>query len=223
MPVIDRRRHRGGRVAGRPWLSRGRLPRAAAAGLLMLAPRRRGDRARRPHRRRDREPDERPQRPPAVGSERRSRAGCRTSGSARRARGARRSDAHSSSTSVVQALLDGVADGDQGAVVAGVLPRADRAQPVLPAQGRPDHPSMGRAPHGRARTRGPHHSASRVLQSLRGYFLGVTIVAVFNAVVVGVGALVLGVPMAGTIAAHHVRRRLHPVPRAPGAPARSRC
>lgn len=41
----------------------------------------------------------------------------------------------------------------------------------------------------------------RVLGSLRGYFLGVTIVAVFNAVVVAVGAWVLGVPLVGTIAA----------------------
>ncbi len=41
---------------------------------------------------------------------------------------------------------------------------------------------------------------NRVLQSLRGYFLGVTLVAAFNAVVVGLGALVLGVPLAGTIA-----------------------
>ena len=41
----------------------------------------------------------------------------------------------------------------------------------------------------------------RVLQSLRGYFFGVTLVAAFNAVVVGIGALVLGVPLAGTIAA----------------------
>ena len=39
-----------------------------------------------------------------------------------------------------------------------------------------------------------------VLGSLRRYFVGVTIVAVFNAVVVGLGALVLGVPLAGTIA-----------------------
>jgi predicted PurR-regulated permease PerM len=46
------------------------------------------------------------------------------------------------------------------------------------------------------------HSAShRLLQSLRGYFLGVTIVAAFNAMVVGAGALLLGVPLAGTIAA----------------------
>jgi predicted PurR-regulated permease PerM len=41
----------------------------------------------------------------------------------------------------------------------------------------------------------------RVLQSLRGYFLGVTIVAAFNAAVVTIGALILGVPLAGTIAA----------------------
>ena len=41
---------------------------------------------------------------------------------------------------------------------------------------------------------------SRTLQSLRGYFLGVTLVAAFNAVVVGLGAVLLGVPLAGTIA-----------------------
>lgn len=42
--------------------------------------------------------------------------------------------------------------------------------------------------------------SSRTLQSLRGYFLGVTLVAAFNAAVVGLGALLLGVPLAGTIA-----------------------
>ena len=35
---------------------------------------------------------------------------------------------------------------------------------------------------------------------MRRYFLGVTIVAAFNAIVVGIGALVLDVPLAGTIA-----------------------
>jgi predicted PurR-regulated permease PerM len=40
----------------------------------------------------------------------------------------------------------------------------------------------------------------RAIASVRRYFLGVTIVAAFNAVVVGLGALVLGVPLAGTIA-----------------------
>jgi predicted PurR-regulated permease PerM len=39
-----------------------------------------------------------------------------------------------------------------------------------------------------------------VITSLRRYFAGVTIVAAFNAVVVGVGALLLDVPLAGTIA-----------------------
>jgi predicted PurR-regulated permease PerM len=40
----------------------------------------------------------------------------------------------------------------------------------------------------------------RTLQSLRGYFLGVTIVAIFSAVLVGGAALALGIPLAGTIA-----------------------
>jgi putative heme transporter len=39
-----------------------------------------------------------------------------------------------------------------------------------------------------------------VVTSLRRYFVGVTIVATFNAVVVGLGALILDVPLAGTIA-----------------------
>jgi putative heme transporter len=50
----------------------------------------------------------------------------------------------------------------------------------------------------------PHAVAQTVTQgvirSLRGYFRGVTIVAAFNGVVVGIGALLLGVPLAGTIA-----------------------
>jgi putative heme transporter len=46
-----------------------------------------------------------------------------------------------------------------------------------------------------------HVIGERTLGALRGYFLGVTIVAAFNAVVVTAGALILGVPLAGTIAA----------------------
>lgn len=45
-----------------------------------------------------------------------------------------------------------------------------------------------------------HAMTERVLQSLRGYFLGVTIVALFNAAVVVAGAFVLGVPLKGAIA-----------------------
>jgi predicted PurR-regulated permease PerM len=45
-----------------------------------------------------------------------------------------------------------------------------------------------------------HVITGRVVESLRHYFLGVTIVALFNGVVVWIGALALGVPLAGTIA-----------------------
>ena len=58
-----------------------------------------------------------------------------------------------------------------------------------------------------------HTITARTLQSLRGYFVGVTAVAVFNAVVIGLGALVLGVPELGRDRADQLRRRLHPLPR----------
>jgi predicted PurR-regulated permease PerM len=45
-----------------------------------------------------------------------------------------------------------------------------------------------------------HAIAGRTLQALRGYFAGVTAIALFNAVVIGLGALALGVPRAGSIA-----------------------
>jgi predicted PurR-regulated permease PerM len=43
--------------------------------------------------------------------------------------------------------------------------------------------------------------STRSIESLRGYFFGVTLVAAFNAAVVTLGALILGVPLIGTIAA----------------------
>jgi len=45
-----------------------------------------------------------------------------------------------------------------------------------------------------------HNILARIAGSMRGYFLGVTIVAAWSALLVGVGSLVLGVPLAGTIA-----------------------
>ena len=45
-----------------------------------------------------------------------------------------------------------------------------------------------------------HTISGRTIGSLRGYFAGVTAVAAFNGVVIGLGALVLGVPLAGSIA-----------------------
>jgi predicted PurR-regulated permease PerM len=41
---------------------------------------------------------------------------------------------------------------------------------------------------------------TNIAKSLRSYFLAVTIIAAFNAVVIGAAALILGVPLAGTIA-----------------------
>ena len=41
---------------------------------------------------------------------------------------------------------------------------------------------------------------SSIAKSLRSYFLGVTIIAAYNAALIGGGALLLGVPLAGTIA-----------------------
>jgi predicted PurR-regulated permease PerM len=45
-----------------------------------------------------------------------------------------------------------------------------------------------------------HTITGRTLQSLRGYFVGVTAVALFNAVVIALGAWILGVPEVGAIA-----------------------
>ena len=45
-----------------------------------------------------------------------------------------------------------------------------------------------------------HTITSNTLKALRGYFTGVTAVAAFNAIVIGLGALVLDVPQAGAIA-----------------------
>ena len=45
-----------------------------------------------------------------------------------------------------------------------------------------------------------HVITGDMMGALRGYFAGVTVVAAFSAVIVGVGALIIGVPLAGTIA-----------------------
>jgi predicted PurR-regulated permease PerM len=50
-------------------------------------------------------------------------------------------------------------------------------------------------PHPVART-----ISGRTIGSMQGYFVGVTAVAAFNGIVIGLGALVLGVPLAGSIA-----------------------
>ena len=63
---------------------------------------------------------------------------------------------------------------------------------------------------------------SRTLQSLRGYFVGVTAVAAFNGIVIGLGALVLGVPQAGSIAVVNFAAAYIPF-LVPGPQGRSPC
>jgi predicted PurR-regulated permease PerM len=108
-------------------------------------------------------------------------------------------DAGSTSTSAFNALLGGVAKGISGLTsLVFFLSLTALSLLFLLADG-PRIRAWGErhmgVPLPVART-----ITGRVLQSLRGYFFGVTLVAAFNAVVVGVGALVLGVPLAGTIA-----------------------
>ena len=66
-----------------------------------------------------------------------------------------------------------------------------------------------------------HIVTGRVIGSLRGYFFGVTIIAIFNAIVVGLGAFVLDVPLVVDDHARHLHRCLHPVPRRVGRRSRS--
>ena len=109
-------------------------------------------------------------------------------------------DASSATSSSFHALLDGVAKGIKGltslvfflSLTALSLFFLLKDGPVIRAW---TERHLG-VPAPIART-----ISTRALESMRGYFFGVTLVAGFNAVVVGVGALVLGVPLAGTIAA----------------------
>jgi predicted PurR-regulated permease PerM len=45
-----------------------------------------------------------------------------------------------------------------------------------------------------------HSMLGRLVRSMRGYFVGVTVVSVWSSVIVGAGALIIGVPLPGTIA-----------------------
>jgi predicted PurR-regulated permease PerM len=61
-----------------------------------------------------------------------------------------------------------------------------------------------------------------IAKSLRSYFLAVTIIAAFNAVLIGGAAPILGVPLAGTIAVVTWSGPTCPSS-ARGSPAPSRC
>jgi putative heme transporter len=108
-------------------------------------------------------------------------------------------DAGSTSSSAFHALLDGVAKGISGlASLVFFLSLTALSLVFLLADG-PKIRAWGER-HMGVPLPIAHTITGRLLQSLRGYFFGVTIVAVFNAVVIGGGALLLGIPLAGTIA-----------------------
>jgi putative heme transporter len=108
-------------------------------------------------------------------------------------------DAGSTSSSAFHALLDGVAKGISGlASLVFFLSLTALSLVFLLADG-PKIRAWGER-HMGVPLPIAHTITGRLLQSLRGYFFGVTIVALFNAVVIGGGALLLGIPLAGTIA-----------------------
>ena len=107
-------------------------------------------------------------------------------------------DGSSSASAAVKALLDGVGTGIKKLSSLGFFLSLTALSLFFLLSDGPTIRSWGErhlgVPVPVART-----ITTRSLESLRGYFLGVTLVAAFNGVVVGVGALILGVPLAGTI------------------------
>jgi putative heme transporter len=105
----------------------------------------------------------------------------------------------SSSTDAVKSLLDGVSAGLKSlSSLVFFLAMTALSMIFLLSDG-PKIRAWGErhlgVPQSVART-----VTGRVLESLRGYFLGLTIIAVFNAVIVLIGALILGVPLPATLA-----------------------
>ena len=113
---------------------------------------------------------------------------------------AARDEASSTSSDAVKALLEGVGGALRGLSSLVVFLSLAALSLVFLLK---DGPVIRHWAEGHMRVPRPvaHKIGERVLQSLRGYFLGVTLVAAFNAVLVGVAALLLGIPLAGTIAA----------------------
>ncbi|MEZ0293622.1 MAG: AI-2E family transporter [Solirubrobacteraceae bacterium] len=109
------------------------------------------------------------------------------------------SDAHSATASIGQALLHGVTVGVEKLSSLAFFLALTLLSLVFLLKDGPTIRAWAER-HAGVPVEIAHTVSGRILQSLRGYFFGVTIVAVFNAVVVGVGALILGIPLAGTIA-----------------------
>ena len=113
---------------------------------------------------------------------------------------AARDEASAASSDAVAALLEGVGGGLRRLSSLVVFLSLTALSLLFLLK---DGPVIRRWVEGHMRVPRPvaHAIGERVLQSLRGYFFGVTLVAAFNAVVVGAAALLLDVPLAGTIAA----------------------
>jgi putative heme transporter len=113
---------------------------------------------------------------------------------------AARDEASSASSDAVAALLEGVGGGLRRLSSLVVFLSLTALSLLFLLK---DGPLIRRWVEGHMRVPRPvaHGIGERMLQSLRGYFFGVTLVAAFNAVVVGGAALLLDVPLPGTIAA----------------------
>jgi putative heme transporter len=109
------------------------------------------------------------------------------------------SKASSGASQAISALVSGVIDGIKGiaSLVFGLSLGALSLFLLLK-----DGPSMRRWVDGHMDVPGQVATTvtGNTIRSLRGYFRGVTIIAAFNATVVGIASLLLGVPLAGTIA-----------------------
>jgi len=109
------------------------------------------------------------------------------------------SSASSSAPEAISTLVSGVVGGIKGisSILFGFSLAALSLFLLLK-----DGPSMRRWVDGHLGVPRPVASivTGDVIRSLRGYFRGVTIIATFNAFVVGIVAVLLGVPLAGTIA-----------------------
>ena len=109
------------------------------------------------------------------------------------------SSASSAAPDAISTLVTGVISGIEG--IASLLFALSLAALSLFLLLK-DGPSMRRYVDGHLGMPAPVASTitGNVILSLRGYFRGVTIIAAFNATVVGLASLILGVPLAGTIA-----------------------
>jgi predicted PurR-regulated permease PerM len=110
-----------------------------------------------------------------------------------------KADAEASAQDAGRVLLNGVARGLSGLASLGVFLSFTAIILFFTLK---DGPSLRRAVERNlgVREEYAHVAVEEMMRAMRGYFAGTTIVAGFNAVVIGLGALILGVPLPGTIA-----------------------